>query len=310
MSNTSDNGGATQILAGLLQARTGQIISPNRYWRIETSLKPVLQEFCIPDIDSLVAALLGADNEELVQASVEAMLNNESYFFRDSAMFNMLRNKVLPTLKEKRISDKRLRIWCAGCSTGQEVYSLAMHFADDRTQWAGWKIEITGTDISQTVLDKARSGRYTQFEIQRGLSVTHMLRYFTQDGESWIMKPEIRDMVQFRSDNIMRPTGKAGEYDMVLCRNVLLYFSPETRHIAFSRLARSIRPDGYLMLGAAETVIGQTTNFVADQEIRGVYTLIGADEGTVKTPAYTGPDRRNKGRDSVQSANWPFANEA
>ena len=309
MSNMSENGGATQILAGLLQARTGQIISPNRYWRIETSLKPVLQQFCIPDIDSLVAALLGADNEELVQASVEAMLNNESYFFRDSAMFNVLRSQVLPALKKRRMGERKIRIWCAGCSTGQEAYSLAMQIADDRTTWAGWKIEITGTDISQAVLDKARSGRYTQFEIQRGLSVTHMLRYFQQDGEDWIVKPEIREMVQFRSDNVMRPTGKAGEYDLVLCRNVLLYFSPETRHMAFSRLARSIRSDGYLMLGAAETVIGQTTSFVADQNIRGVY-ILGSEGAPVRTPTYTGPDRRQRSESNEKDGSWPFAREA
>ncbi len=309
MNGSAEHSGATQILAGLLQARTGQIISPNRFWHIETSLKTILQQYCIPDIDSLVAALLGADNEDLVQASVEAMLNNESYFFRDSAMFNVLQTQVLPDLQKKRADAKRLRIWCAGCSTGQEAYSLAIQFADDLTRWADWKIEITGTDISQTVLDKARSGRFTQFEIQRGLSVTHMLRYFEQDGEEWRIKPEIRDRVQFRSDNVLRPTGRAGEHDLILCRNLLLYFSPETRHVAFSRLARSMQPDGYLMLGAAETVIGQTTSFVSDRNIRGVYTLQGADIDVI-TPLYSGPERRRRSDDNAQNANWPFSSQA
>ncbi len=294
MSMHDESGGATQILAGLLQARTGQVISSGRYWRVETSLKPVLAEYCIPDIDTLVAALLGADNDDLVQSCVEAMLNNESYFFRDTAMFTMIRTQVMPVLQKARADSRRLRIWCAGCSTGQEAYSLAMQFADDRQKWAGWDIEIVGTDISNSVLERARSGRYNQFEIQRGLSVARMLRYFRQDGEDWEINSDIRAMVKFRTDNITRPSGNMGQFDLILCRNVLLYFAPETRHMAFSRLARSLGSDGYLMLGAAETVIGQTTSFNACREIRGVYTLQDA----------TRTDR------PVLDTNWPFAQES
>ena len=304
MSEDMHNNGASQILAGLLQARTGQIIAPNRQYRIETALKPVLQAFCIPDMDTLVAALLGADNEDLVQSAVEAMLNNESYFFRDQAMFGILHDKVLPVLKERRTAKRSLRIWCAGCSTGQEIYSLAMQLSDERTQWAGWNIELLGTDISESVLEKARSGRFTQFEIQRGLSVTHMLRYFRQDGEDWVIKPEIRAMIDFRSDNIVRPARQAGEFDLILCRNVLLYFSPETRHMAFSRIGRSLAPDGYLMLGAAETVIGQTTSFVASDSIRGVYRLMAGETEKAmpdNSAAYAPAQIREHGE------HWPFA---
>ena len=304
MSGLAGANGAVQILAGLLQARTGQIIAPNRQYRIENAIKPVLQKFCIPDMDSLVAALLGADNEELVQCAVESMLNNESYFFRDAAMFGVLRDNVMPLLKERRIQMRTLRIWCAGCSTGQEAYSLAMQIADERTQWAGWTIEILGTDISEAVLEKARSGRFTQFEIQRGLSVTHMLRYFRQDGEDWIVKPEIRDMVRFRTDNIVRPGSSNGLFDLILCRNVLLYFSPEMRHMAFSRLARSLQTDGYLMLGAAETVIGQTTSFVASDTIRGVYRLMAAAKADT-APERHAPQGHSQGRDS----SWPFVRQ-
>jgi chemotaxis protein methyltransferase CheR len=149
-----------------------------------------------------------------------------------------------------------------------------MMFADEKERWKDWQIEITGTDISETVLEKARSGRYTQFEIQRGLSVDHMLRYFRQEGEEWHLIPEVQQMVRYRQDNLLRPSAAMGPYDLILCRNVLMYFGPETRHIAYSRLTKSIAHDGLLMLGAAETVIGHTEQFKTNPELRGLYTLV------------------------------------
>lgn len=262
---------ATRILAGLLEARTGQQIAPSRYWRIQTALAPMLKAQGIPDLDALVAVLSDPDNERLLQEALDAMLNNESFFFRDTAMFAALRSDAFPVLRERRGQRRALRIWCAGSSTGQEAYSVAMLIDSEREAWNGWKIEIVGTDISPSVIARARSGRYSQFEIQRGLSVDYMLRYFTQEGEDWVIDPRLQAMVRFQEDNLLKPRGDMGRFDVILCRNVLMYFATETRHIAYSKLERSLEDDGLLMLGAAETVLGHTELFSATREMRGLY---------------------------------------
>jgi len=262
---------ATRVLAGVLEARTGQQIAPSRYWRIQTALAPVLKQHGIPDLDALVAVLMDPENDRMQQDAIEAMLNNESFFFRDTAMFAGLRNQVLPALRELRAARKTLRIWSAGVSTGQEAYSLAMLIDSDAEDWTGWTIEIVGTDISDTVLRRAREGRYSQFEIQRGLSVEHMLRYFNQVGEHWVIDPKLQKMVRFRQDNLLRPQSDYGQFDLILCRNVIMYFGPETRHVAYSRINRALADDGLLMLGSAETVIGQTDLFTSSRELRGMY---------------------------------------
>ncbi|WP_373488886.1 protein-glutamate O-methyltransferase CheR [Blastomonas sp.] len=262
---------ATRLLAGLLEARTGQQIAPSRYWRIQTALAPLLKSEGIPDLDALVAVIMDPENEKLLKESLEAMLNNESFFFRDTAMFASLRSDTLPVLRERRKARRTLRIWCAGTSTGQEAYSMAILLDSDRASWEGWKLEIVGTDISASMLARARAGRYSQFEIQRGLSVDHMLRYFRQDGEDWVIDPRLQKMVQFREDNLLKPRGDLGRFDLILCRNVLMYFGPETRHIAYSKLVKALEDDGLLMLGAAETVLGHTDLFCPTREMRGVY---------------------------------------
>jgi len=262
---------ATRILAGLLETRTGQQIAPSRYWRIQTALAPLLKQHAIPDLDALVAVLSDAENEKLLQESLELMLNNESFFFRDIALFATLRTEALPLLRSRRAARKSLRIWCAGSSTGQEAYSVAMLIDSDRDQWEGWNIEIVGTDISAPVIARARSGRYSQFEIQRGLSVDYMLRYFTQDGDEWVIDPRLQQMVRFQQENLLKPRMDAARFDLILCRNVLMYFAPETRAIAYSKLERSLEDDGLLMLGAAETVMDQTELFSGTRELRGIY---------------------------------------
>jgi chemotaxis protein methyltransferase CheR len=262
---------ATRILAGLLESRTGQQIAPSRYWRIQTALAPVLKRCAIPDLDALVAVLSDPDNEALLQESLDAMLNNESFFFRDTALFASLRTDALPVLRERRAHKKAVRIWCAGTSTGQEAYSIAMLFDSDREKWQDWKIEIVGTDISTSVIARAKAGRYSQFEIQRGLSVEYMLRYFAQEGEDWVVDPRLKQMVHFQEDNLLKPRGDLGRFDIILCRNVLMYFAPETRHIAYSKIERALEDDGMLMLGAAETVLGHTDLFSATREMRGLY---------------------------------------
>ncbi|HEU4967959.1 protein-glutamate O-methyltransferase CheR, partial [Sphingomonas sp.] len=238
---------ALRHLAGLLEQRTGQQIGPNRLWRIETVLKSLMRERGIPNLDALVGELSLGRDVMLASEVVEALLNNETFFFRDAQAFDLVRNGALEALRQARASTRRISIWCAGCSTGQEAYSLAMIFADARAKWDGWSIDITATDVSEAAIEKARGGYYSQFEIQRGLPVSSMLKWFDQVGEEWRVKRDLARYLRFRRHNVLM--AQTGSFDLILCRNVLLYFSAERRREAFDRLATSLAPDGYLMLG-------------------------------------------------------------
>ncbi|HEU0284815.1 MAG TPA: protein-glutamate O-methyltransferase CheR, partial [Sphingomicrobium sp.] len=209
----------------------------------------------------------------LSQKVVEALLNNETYFFRDRSPFDLLARHALPELAERRKQQRRLRIWSAGCSTGQEVYSLAMLFADDPEKWRGWTIDILGTDVSSCVIDRAWGGVYTQFEVQRGFAITQTIRWFEECGDGWRIADPLRRNVRFHVHNLLDAPPHAGSFDIVLCRNVLLYLCAEKRQLAFDRLASSMAEDGWLMLGAGETVIGQTKKLTADGKARGLYRL-------------------------------------
>jgi chemotaxis protein methyltransferase CheR len=263
-----------KYLATLLEQRTGQQIGPNRLWRVETVLKSLMRERGIANLDALVDLLRTGRDMTLSVDVVEALLNNETFFFRDAQAFDLVRNGALETLRQARASARRISIWCAGCSTGQEAYSLAMIFADAPAKWDGWTIDITATDVSEAAIQKARGGFYSQFEIQRGLPVSSMLKWFDQVGEDWRVRRELARYLRFRRHNLLM--AQTGRFDLVLCRNVLLYFSPERRREAFHRLSARLAPDGYLMLGAGETVIGQTEAFVSSPELRGLYRKAGS----------------------------------
>lgn len=261
---------ALGYLAGLLEARTGQQIGPNRLWRVETVLKSLMRARGIASLTDLVTILMSARDRALAEAVVTALLNNETFFFRDSPAFEQLQAGALEALRVARAATRRLSLWSAGCSTGQEAYSLAMIFADAPARWEGWTIEILATDVSDAAIGRARAGLYSQFEIQRGLPIKAMLTWFDQHGEDWRVKPALAGRVRFKRQHLIDEP-MIGRFDVVLCRNVLLYFSAQHRRAAFDRIAAAIAPDGYLMLGAGETVIGQTDSFVADPELRGLY---------------------------------------
>lgn len=255
-----------QIIADLLAARTGQHLTESRRWRVNSALAGIFREHGISNVDQLVCLLAapprGPESPDLSQEVVEALLNNETYFYRDKPTFDQLPAEILPELARRRQGSKRLSIWSAGCSTGQEVYSLAMLFADQADRWQGWTIDMLGTDVSYRAINAARSGLYSQFEVQRGLGVTQMLRHFDETPSGWQICEDARRMVRFRQHNMLSPHPGRVPFDLVLCRNVLLYFDRTTRSEAFARLAGAVQPDGFLMLGAGETVIGQTDRFM------------------------------------------------
>jgi len=280
---------SSRILAGLLEARTGQQLTISRRWRIETALSSLLRERGIATLDELITILVMGREPSLSQRVVEALLNNETYFFRDRSPFDLLARHALPELARRREKSRRLRIWSAGCSTGQEVYSLAMLFAENPEAWRGWTVDILGTDVSTECIDRARAGAYSQFEVQRGLGIAQMIKWFEECPDGWRAVETLRKPVRFQVHNLLEPPPHPGGFDIVLCRNVLLYLSADKRALAFERLASAMADDGWLMLGAGETVIGQTTRLGTDINARGLYRLVG---GEVPTEKRGGPDRR------------------
>ena len=246
--------GSERFIAKLLAEKTGQEISQDRQWRIGTSLAGIFREKGISNVDQLVCMLDAPDHGALAQQVVEALLNNETYFFRDRAMFDQLAANVLPRIAERKAHSKTVSILCAGCSTGQEALSLAMLFLQHKARWDGWNIEITGVDVSHAAIASARAAVYSQFEVQRGLSVTQMLAHFAETPVGWEAREEIRRMTQFRVHNLLRPLETASRFDMILCRNVLLYFDQPTRQVVLGNLLDKLHPDGWFMLGAGETV--------------------------------------------------------
>lgn len=268
---------SNRILAGLLESRTGQHLSINRRWRIASVLASLFRERGISTVDELIARLTMSNEMALAKEVVEALLNNETYFFRDRTPFELLNKEVLPRLARQRAASRRITIWSAGCSTGQEALSLAMMFGDQEEQWKGWTIEIVGTDVSETIIDTAKGGIYSQFEIQRGLPMLQMIKWFKETPQGWVANEKLLKMIDFRLHNVLDPQTHGMSFDLILCRNVLLYFDGANRKRAFSRLAEAINPDGWLMLGAGETVIGLTDRFEPDPGLVGLYRPAAAD---------------------------------
>ena len=266
------------ILSNLLLKKTGQKLTEDRAYRLVTALSPLARQHNCATVDMLVARLVGHEGSDLADAVVEASLNNETYFFRDGLPFDLIDRKVLSKLRAARASQRAIRIWCAGVSNGQEAYSLAMLFDEQRSDWQGWSIEIVATDVSSAALDRARAGVYTHFEVQRGLSVERLLRYFEKRGNDWVIDPRLRERIRFSQHNLLSAIPPLVRADLVLCRNVLLYFSRETQGWAFNCLSKPLAADGALVLGAGETVLGLTDRFMPDREAPGLYRPLPAGE--------------------------------
>ncbi len=271
---------AYSILSDILEKHTGQTVLANRHWRIDMALKPLMRQNSIPDLQTLAALIEIEADSKLTRACVDAMVNNETSFFRDQPNFALLTGPVLDNIREHRMDSKRLRIWSAACSTGQEPYSLAISILENADKWRGWTIQILATDVSSAALAQAREGRYSQFEIQRGLPVMQMLRHFEQRGDEWIAKDALRKMVTFTEHNMLTPARHFGRFDVICCRNVLMYLSDDKRSQILETIAPLLEQDGLLMLGAAETVIGQTQKFQSSKEFRGFYETALVVEGS------------------------------
>lgn len=264
--------GALNVLAALLESRTGQQIAANREWRIETALKPLIRENGLETLDELVGEILR--KPELADQVVDSLLNGESSFFRDAGVLDTIADAV-DTIRAEGLN-RRMRIWSAGCSIGQEPLSLAMLFTERDERTKAVSPEIVATDVSETALGRARSGRYSQFEIQRGLPVRRMMRWFDTVGNDWVAKGELVRQISFRKMNLVADPLPIGRFDVILCRNVLLYLSPALRRVVLDRLAEVARPGALLVLGAGETVIGQTEAFRPSPRFRGLYEPVGA----------------------------------
>lgn len=264
---------ALGVLAALLESRTGQQIAANRAWRIETTLKPLMRDRAIASLDQLVSKILDGRNPDLGDKVVDALLNQESFFYRDAAVFDMIAAAV--DALDALALGRRVRIWSAGCANGQEPLSLAMMFAEREEAGGPPAPEIIATDVSEAALARGRAGRYSQFEIQRGLPIRRMMRWFEQEGEEWLAKPDLVRRIQFKRHNLVGDPPPIGRFDIVLCRNVLLYLSTPHRAQVFERMAEVIRPGGLLVLGAGETVIGQTRAFTPSGRFKGFYEATG-----------------------------------
>jgi chemotaxis protein methyltransferase CheR len=261
---------AIQRLGELLSRHTGQALSESRRWRIETSLRPLLREHGLPSLDALLVAIERNPAGSLMTETIDAMLNHESSFFRDIGVFRAIEEEVLPRLREQA-RDKTLRIWCAGCSTGQEAYSIAMMLKRMGSLWDDWRVTIHATDVSPVAIEKARSGRYPHMDMQRGLPINDLLRWFRPVEEDWQIADEIRGMISFQTDNLLETSRVSGAFDLILCRNVLFYFPEALRRQACDRLARHARPGSYLVLGAGEMLAGGNAAFSNCRELSCIY---------------------------------------
>jgi chemotaxis protein methyltransferase CheR len=259
-----------EYLQKLLKDRSGLILSADKRYLVESRLIPLARRAGVAGITELVQKMKSGA-EPLIVSVVEAMTTNETFFFRDRVPFDHFSQTIMPALLDARKARRTLRIWCAACSTGQEPYSLAMILKEMGGTLAGWRTEIIATDLSQEVLEKSKAGIFSQFEVQRGLPIQMLVKYFTQVNELWQVSAEIRSMVQFRQLNLLQDFSHLGVFDVIFCRNVLIYFDLEAKIDVLNRLARIIEGDGFLTLGAAETVVGVTNSFAPFPDRRGLY---------------------------------------
>ncbi len=262
------------FLGEFLKARSGLVLTPDKGYLVENRLLPVARRHGIDTIDSLIKRLKENPDHSFAVEITEAMTTNESLFFRDESPFEIFSEKILPEGIKRRSSNKKFRIWCAACSTGQEPYSLSMLISDKKNKLSSWQYEILATDISHDILERAQKGSFSQLETQRGLPIERLLKHFTQDGDNWILNKDIIDMVKFKYFNLLDDVKSLGRFDLVFCRNVLIYFDVETKKQVLENIASILEPDGVVFLGGSESTHGICDGFVPVSGSRGAYRLV------------------------------------
>ncbi len=262
---------AFDSLAALLKSRSGLVIGPDKTYLLETRLTPILKREKLRDLNALAELLRRPGTETVARDVVEAMTTNESFFFRDDKPFQHFRNHALPRLHAARPTGTPLRIWSAAASSGQEAYSLTMILQESKASLGSRKVEIVGTDLARDQLARAKEGLYTQFEVQRGLPVQLLMRYFRKEDAAWRINDALRAIPQFREWNLLGDLRPLGRFDVVFCRNVLIYFDQPTKSRVLAAIAAQMAPDAVLYLGGAETVLGITDKFAPLPSERGVY---------------------------------------
>ncbi len=255
----------------MIRERSGLVLTPDKAYLVSSRLEPLARSEKLADVAALLSQLRKGAPEALIQQCVDALATHESYFFRDGAPFEQFASTVLPALLQARQSTRTLRVWCAACSSGQEVYSVAMILQELGHRLSGWKVEVLGTDMSQPILSKARAGLYSDFEVKRGLSEARLNRWFKAEGPVWKVSPVLQEMVQFRTHNLLRGSAGLGTFDVIFCRNVLIYFDVENKRRILEGIGSALAPDGALILGSAETVLGVTRAFENMPGARGIY---------------------------------------
>lgn len=264
-------------LSGLIKSKSGIVLTPAKTYLLKSRLTPVARSFGFESIEEMVTALRTHGERTRIEGQIiEAMTTNESLFFRDKTPFESFREVMVPHFLEARAPTKRLRVWCAAASAGQEPYSLCITIKELAHKLANWKIDILGTDLSDEILEKARAGIYSQFEVQRGMPIQLLIKYFEQRGDMWQAGAALRSMVEYRRFNLLDRFSSLGRFDLVMCRNVLIYFDHETKADILDRISQILAPDGFLVLGAAETVVGVCSSFEPVPGTRGLYRRVGA----------------------------------
>ena len=262
------------FVRAFVSGRAGIVLESGKEYLVESRLKPLATKLGFASIAELVAALRRTQDRNSERQPIEAMTTNETTFFRDIAPFDALRDHVLPPLIAARRPSRQLNIWCAASSTGQEPYSVAMLLAEHFPELRTWNVNFVATDLSEEVLERARAGRYSQLEVNRGLPVNYLMKYFVRQGVTWEISADIRRRVEFKQMNLIKPWPFFPQFDLVFIRNVMIYFDTDTKRAILSHIRQLLRPDGHLFLGAAETALNLDPSFVRTDYARaGCYRL-------------------------------------
>ena len=249
------------FLCDVVSKRSGNVVTPGQSYLLESRLAPVAVEHGLETVEKLVAELRASAHSKLHDKVAEALTVNETSFFRDMRPFDALREKIVPDLMKLNQTTRRLTIWCAACSSGQEPYTIAIVLREHFPELSNWSVRILATDLSTEMLETARSGKYSQLEVNRGLPARYLIKYFDRAGTQWVAKPEVRQMIDFQQLNLTKAWPSMPRIDVVFIRNVLIYFDPPAKAQILRHVQQVMRPEGYLFIGGAETMIGLDVGF-------------------------------------------------